>query len=244
MEKENYIQIFALEKENWWYRARRDLLDKILASLNTNGGITLDAGCGVGTNFEILSKYSKSVYGVDISKAAVTYCAHKGYEKLIESSIAGFESSIKFDLIVCMDVLEHVDDSRAVISLMSHLACDGIMALAVPAHRYLWNMNDTFSHHLRRYEIGEIRNLITEHGLRVIRLSYWNQFMLIPSLLYCALIKIVSRYVDLKPQNNLNVIPGFLNSFLYYLLKIENMLFMRFGLINGVSIICVCKKDD
>jgi SAM-dependent methyltransferase len=242
MERENYFQIALLERDNWWYRSRRDLLDRFLRSMGIKFRNTLDAGCGVGSNAEVLLKHSDNVYGIDASSDAVALCSGKGYKRIITSSILDFVSDVTFDLIACMDVFEHVDDAQAIKSLRSHLSDNGIMIFSVPAHKHLWNTNDDFSRHIRRYELGDIYRLVEESDLEPIKLSYWNQFMYVPTAIYSGFSRITSKYMRTRPQNNLNLIPKFLNNFLFCVLKIENGIFLRHDLIAGVSIVCVCKK--
>ena len=82
MKEENYDLILSLEDTNWWYKARRDLLTKILRSLNRKFDKCLDLGCGVGSNFRVLQEFSKEVYGIDYSKTAVNYSNRHKYKNL------------------------------------------------------------------------------------------------------------------------------------------------------------------
>lgn len=240
MYRDNYYQIESFEKNNWWYRARRDLLDRILISLNTVFHNILDAGCGVGSNCEVLTRYSRNVYGIDISHDAIELCSRKNYRKLTKISLLDLNLDVKFDLIASLDVLEHVnDDMEAVKNLSSHIRTNGILIVSVPAHRFLWNDNDVFSGHFRRYALNDIRRIVNSCDLRILKLSYWNQFMFVPSLIYCAL----SRFrKEKRLKNNLTLIPNLFNEVLYKLVKQENKLFIKFGLMQGVSIFCICQK--
>jgi 2-polyprenyl-3-methyl-5-hydroxy-6-metoxy-1,4-benzoquinol methylase len=237
MQKENYYTIASFEAQNWWYRARRDLLDRILSNYETRYSYVLDAGCGVGSNFTILRKYSKNIYGVDISGDALDICSKKSYSSLIKTSVENFRVDIKFDLIVCLDVLEHIGDHvNAVRNLKNLLNKNGILIVSVPAHKFLWNINDVFSHHLRRYTLKDINKVMKMAGVRIIRSSYWNQLLFLPAFIYCRVCK------PKKMQNNLELIPGIINGFLYFILKVENYIFVRFNLLMGVSIVSICKN--
>jgi predicted TPR repeat methyltransferase len=242
MEKDQYIQIASFEHDNWWYRSRRDLVDKIIKSHCRKWANMLDVGCGVGSNAEVLLKYSQNVCGLDMSRQSLEFCSKKGYTKLIHSTVKNMSLSIKFDLILCMDVLEHIkDDHRAVCKLKEHLSKDGILIISVPAHMYLWNDNDVFSHHLRRYKLKRIVEIVKNSGLSIIKISYWNQFTYLPCLFFYFLRKMKPKK-DL--QNNLNLIPAGINNILYKVLIIENLIFIKLRLLQGVSIVCVCKKEN
>lgn len=239
MEHEQYTQIAHFEEVNWWYRARRGLLEAILQRFAPHAAHLLDAGCGVGSNGAVLRRYASQVSGLDTSPEALAYCRAKGYDNLICASLEDGLGTDIYDGIICLDVLEHItDDARAVAALQQGLKGGGIGVMAVPAHAYLWNDNDRFSHHLRRYTPKQVRSLISSNGLAIIKLSYWNQISYLPYLLYC----MGQRKKAEHPVNNLTHIPRSLNGLLSAALKLENKLFMRMNLLQGVSIVCVCRK--
>ena len=135
MDKELFSQIASFEKNNWWYQARRDLLNKLLFSKKTVFDSALDAGCGVGSNYTVLANHSKKVYGLDISIDSINYCKTKGYVELYHSSLEEFQASKEFDLITCLDVIEHIkDDNLATRKLYSLLNKNGIINIVGPVN--------------------------------------------------------------------------------------------------------------
>lgn len=240
MEKDQYAQIASFERHNWWYRSRRDLLDRIISSQTRTFDSMLDAGCGVGSHCAVLLKHSRNVYGLDSSREAIDFCSKRGYTELFHSTITDMCLGKKFDLIVCMDVLEHVhDDRRAACILKEHLSEDGILVISVPAHMYLWNDNDVFSHHVRRYELKDLKELVRSSGLAAVKMGYWNQFGYLPCLIFYSLRRLNRKKRNL--ENNLRLIPEALNSVLCRVLRFENSIFMKRSLWQGVSIVGVCK---
>ena len=239
MEKAQYAQIASFESNNWWYRSRRDLLGRIISSLRRPFSRILDAGCGVGSNCDVLLKYSRDVYGLDTSLEALEFCSTRGYTGLFHASINDMFIDKEFDLIVCMDVLEHVhNDRQAVCMLKEHLSKDGTLIISVPAHMYLWNDNDVFSHHVRRYELKRVEQIVRSSGLVVVKIGYWNQAAYLPCLFFYLLRKL-RRKKNL--ENNLRLIPERLNNLFYKVLRFENLIFLKRTLWQGVSIICVCR---
>ena len=228
-------QYAELERNNWWYKARRDLLARILAQLRMHFNNSLDIGCGTGVNYVVLAQHASNVYGVDIEKNALLCDKNKGYAELIHGNAEDLEIDKKFDLIICMDVLEHLDDKKAINNLKNKLNKDGVLIVSVPAHMYLWGFNDTFAGHKRRYEKEEVEQLLGNFTIK--KLSYWNQSMFIPALLFCRL------KINKNQQNNLNLVPKGLNRVLYFIMKMENRFFMKFNLLQGVSIVCVAKNS-
>ena len=127
MKKENYETIFRFENENWWYRAKRELLRRILAKTGRKFESALDLGCGVGSNFEVLKSFSKNVIGIDSSNEAIKYCKNRGYDKLMKMDALKMKfKNNSFDLVLCSDVLEHIDDKKAVDEILRVLKPKGI----------------------------------------------------------------------------------------------------------------------
>ncbi len=244
MEETNYEQIYSIENDNWWYKAKKNLFQKILkAEVKKRGEkfhSALDLGCGVGSNLAVLQKYSEKIKGLDNSPKAVQYCREKGWKKVFLGDIQNLkaESKNSYDLVLCSDVLEHVDDIQAVKEISRILAPGGLLVFSVPAHKYLWNDNDDLSHHRRRYEKKRLKKLLAEN-FKIKNLGYWNFSTFFPALL---VYKINSLDENHPKTNNLNLIPGLLNNILYSTLKIENCFFQTIGLPQGISIIGICKK--
>ena len=69
----------------------------------------LDLGCGLGLLREpLLAHYSGARYtGVEVSEHL---CAELGW---VHGSVATFRSAGRFDLVICQDVLQYLDDAEA-----------------------------------------------------------------------------------------------------------------------------------
>lgn len=77
----------------------------------------LDAACGVGYGTNILSQKAKNIIGIDYSKAAIKF-AIQNYKnnkiKFIESNILKYNNRKKFDTIVSLETLEHINKSDGI----------------------------------------------------------------------------------------------------------------------------------
>jgi SAM-dependent methyltransferase len=71
-----------------------------------------DVGCGAGRVTAILAKAfsDKTFYGFDTSKDAARFWAEQARGNLTFSSRDIFDIHERFDLVLCLDVFEHVDD--------------------------------------------------------------------------------------------------------------------------------------
>jgi SAM-dependent methyltransferase len=229
-----------MEDKNWWYRARRDLIRRVLKKNRLKFDTILDAGCGTGANLDVLSDFSDSIYGLDISDKALEYSRRKEYAECFKSSVEDFRSDINFELILLMDVLEHIDDDGSALANMSdQLLPGGLMLVSVPAYDFLWNFNDEYSDHKRRYTPGMLRDLIKQSGLEPYSVFGWNRLLFIPTFLYYRFMADKNKSIK---KNNLEVIPSFLNGILYASLRAENTFFMDRNVFFGVSLVAVCGK--
>lgn len=240
MQEENYRLIKSFEKENWWYRAKRDLFAKILGSSNRKFLNALDVGCGVGSNLTVLKRFSSKVTGIDSIQNSINHCLRAGYTSIYKMKAAKMRfASNSFDLVLCSDVLEHLDDKKAIAEITRVLKKGGLLIFSVPAHNYLWGPTDIISQHVKRYEKKDFFILLG-NNYRIHKLSYWNFFMFFPNLIFIKLIKLTKNYN--KPKNTLSFIPRFLNSVIYYALSLENRIFTKINIPQGVSIVGVAKK--
>jgi 2-polyprenyl-3-methyl-5-hydroxy-6-metoxy-1,4-benzoquinol methylase len=242
MDVTNYQQIESIERHNWWYRGKRDLFDRILTRVSKHHKIekALDIGCGVGSNLEILHRHAGEVKGIDFSELAVEFCKQKGFKNVVKGDVCNLPKKEKFDVVLCSELLEHVDDAKAIEQINSVLKPGGIFIFSVPAHKYLWNDNDIISHHLRRYKKEHLQELL-QNNFTQVRLNYWNSSLFLPTLMYYQLQRLQKNR---KPVNNLTLIPKMMDSALYGLLKLENKLFHKVSLPQGISIVGIAKKKE
>ena len=101
------------------------------------GKSAVDAGCGAGLLCEPLSRLGADVTGVDAApENAAAAAAHAEAAGLDIRYMAGEIGALDlgtFDLVTCMEVIEHVADKPAFIAaLASKLADDGLLILSTP----------------------------------------------------------------------------------------------------------------
>ena len=186
MEEELFDAIHRYAARHWWFRGRQKivlgLLDRYYGQRAAGrSGLVLDLGCGAGNNLAALGRYGE-VWGADPAPKALAYCREHFKGRLDEiwlpDRIPYPEAS--FDLIVTLDVLEHVeDDLGALQRILRLLKPGGVLALTVPALRWLWSHHDVEHHHFRRYHRGQLRRMLSRIGFDVECISYIN-FLLLP----------------------------------------------------------------
>jgi len=102
-----------------------------------SGKRALDVGCGAGLLCEPLARLGAQVTGVDASfeniAAAMAHAEGGGLDIDYRAGELGELGLGRFDLVTCLEVIEHVADKpEFIIQLAAHLAPSGLMILSTP----------------------------------------------------------------------------------------------------------------
>ena len=97
-------------------------------------------------------------------------------------TLADLDEQEKFDSLVYIDVLEHIEDDRGEMERASHhLREGGHLIVLSPAHQWLYTPFDKEIGHYRRYTKRSLKAL-TPQGLSVVRMKYLDSVGLFASL--------------------------------------------------------------
>lgn len=137
----------------------------------------LDAGCGTGYGTEILTAAgAESVVGIDISHEAIDY-ARSSFEGALSRFVLGDLRELPFgddtfDLVVCFEVIEHVEEQQRVIGELHRvLRAGGLLAISSP-NRGVYPAGNP--HHIHEYQPEELRQALGEFDhVRLYRQSPW-----------------------------------------------------------------------
>lgn len=85
-------------------------------------------------------------------------------------SLVADRPSGRFDRVLMLDVIEHVEDDVEFVRAIAKdlLAEDAVVLVSVPAYRALFSSHDKTLHHYRRYSPGECRRLLEGSRLAVL----------------------------------------------------------------------------
>ena len=132
---------FEALAETWWdangplktlHEINPLRLGYVTARTPVEGRRVLDVGCGGGLLCEALAKAGADVVGIDLAAAAlVSARAHAELESLdidyVEEDAATHieRATGKYDVVTCMELLEHVPDPEAVVTACAHAVKPG-----------------------------------------------------------------------------------------------------------------------
>ena len=229
METIEYHKMRSLESENWWYLARIDLIQHLLSKYAPHFDSILDIGCGTGS---ILEKYpSKKCVGVEQNPIAIQYAKEKGLT--IQPSLEKVHGT--FDVVLMMDVLEHVKEDHAFLKkALEHVNENGILVITVPAFQWMWSTHDDLVHHVRRYNKKMVKEMIAASGGKCVHASYWNASFFLPA--------IVKKKVFSSDESDLGPVHPVINSTALSVLKMENRFSSNVPLPLGTSVYAIVKK--
>ncbi len=242
MKSAEYARMYAAEERQWWYAGMRAivaaLLDAHLPS-NPSGVRILDAGCGTGTNLVHLATRGHAL-GVDLSTEALSYCRLRGVSVARASVLSLPFGSGCFDLVTSFDVLYHrwvTDDRAAVRELVRVLRPGGLLLVRVPALALLWGAHDEEVLSRHRYTRPEVRTLLQDCGLEVLRASYCNTLLFPLLLARRTLDRLLGRH-----GSDVGFLPAPLEHLFGALLRVEAALVPRLALPVGASVVALGRR--
>lgn len=240
MRSDLHNQIYHLEESYWWYKSRRNLIKELLPKRKSLK--ILDIGCGTGKLMEELQPYGQ-IYGLDASPKAVDFCHRRHLHRVYQATFPKIHRSInqhRFDVIICLDVLEHIRDDRLALQTINRLLRPrGRLIITVPAYPWLFSYWDKLSGHHRRYSASQLLSLLDQAHLKIIKLSYLYSFLL-PLAIPFRLIR--NHFFKQSPKSDFIKLASGVNQLLFGLATLERVVLKYVNLPFGLSLLCVAQK--
>lgn len=182
MDPSLYEEHALLERDHWWFVGRREIISALLEHWlpAQQGRHILDVGCGTGGMLPLLARFGE-VRGIEPEPMAIELCHRRFPEFAVRQGAipADLPVDSSGDLVTAFDVIEHIEDDRAAVrGLRATVRPGGMIAITVPAFRWLWSDHDVVNHHFRRYTLPGLVEVIEGAGLRVLHASYFNSLLL------------------------------------------------------------------
>jgi SAM-dependent methyltransferase len=151
------------------------------------GTEVLDIGGGIGTAIDFYIRNVKRVVTTELFDNQVDILRERfeefSYFTAVKADIMKDDMTEygKFNTIVLIQVLEHIeDDVQALVNLKELMTDDGLIIVCVPAVSGLYCHMDKNVGHYRRYQKGELREKAIKAGLKVREDKYMNVLGIIP----------------------------------------------------------------
>ena len=193
------VKKFSVSVDEWWSKNGRfrslhainyERCKFIRQKLSLDGCNVLDVGCGGGILSEALAKNGARVTAIDASADAVeagrSHLASEGldidYMNICAESLLSSGKGDAFDVIVCMEVLEHVPSFATLVGTCSKLVKRGgdvffstinrniaSFLLAILAAEYVFGVLSKGTHDYQKFiRPSELAEAVRNHGMDVL----------------------------------------------------------------------------
>ncbi len=218
---------------HWYYRSKAAALRQAVGGLTPRN--ILDVGAGSGF-------FSRHLLAHTGARSAL--CVDTGYKNDAEDEVAGKKvlyrrdiDATDCDLVLMMDVLEHVDDDRGLVKLYADKVPSGAHFLVtVPAFYFLWSGHDIFLEHKRRYRLPEIEAVMRDASLTVTTGAYFFGFI----FPLAAAVRLATRKSS-EPRSSLKQHDALTNGLLTAICAAERP-FFSINRLAGLSAFVLAKK--
>lgn len=246
--RETYARDYcALWRSHWWWRARHqtilNAMDRFRPTCRDRKPRILDIGCAGGVAFDDLSRYG-SVSGIEPDPGLAGSCPEWSSRVRMETFGPDYVSKEKYDIVLLLDVLEHIaDDCGALVALRRLSDENAIAVITVPALNCLWSAHDVVNHHFRRYQRAELRGKLLAAQFRVLTLRYFFTWSLPLMMARRILCRSTPGQID---TYQVRVPPIGLNTLFYYASRFEEAIVgsLRIAAPTGSSLLAVVTPNE
>jgi 2-polyprenyl-3-methyl-5-hydroxy-6-metoxy-1,4-benzoquinol methylase len=180
MSEDILVDLMALVRRHPWWRARARLTIDLLKARGVHPPARiLDAGCGWGVTLDLLERRGYRPVGLDISRATLGRLDRADRDLVVADLTRPIPGGVEpFEAVLALDVIEHIDDDRAVVARLAQLAAPGgVVIVSVPALPELFSEFDSIQGHRRRYLPERLRAAFDGSGLAVEQVLWWGGWM-------------------------------------------------------------------
>lgn len=238
---EFFETLYRLESNNFWFRARNELIVWLLEKAFPNTESFLEIGCGTGFVLSGLQKANPSMKlaGSELFAEGLEFAKKRlANVDLFEIDALDLKIEKAFDVVGAFDVIEHIEEDELVLAQLYKAAKNGII-LSVPQHMFLWSAMDEYACHKRRYSLAELVLKVEQAGFEIL---YTTSFvsLLLPLLM---LSRTKNRKIDDIDSIAELKLPKVLNFSLEQIMTLERLM-IRAGIRMpaGGSLLLAAKK--
>lgn len=233
-------QILGEQVNNhWYYRSKLAAIRAYTKGVSKRS--LLDVGAGSGFFSRALLADKDTVRAVCIDPSYPEEADDISHGKPILFRRSALDPNA--DLVLLIDVLEHVESDVELLRHYANPALDGThFLLSVPAFSLLWSDHDRFLGHYRRYTCRELCAVARAANLSVIRHSYYFGFVLPLAVMTRLTEKLIRLRQPTVPASQLRAHHPIINYALYNICRAE-LPILPFNRIAGLSAFCLARKN-
>jgi trans-aconitate methyltransferase len=223
-------------QNHWYYRSKAKAVEQLLRGISPTTLMDVGAGSGFFSRVLLANSSAVEAWCIDSNYEADTDIVENGKNIHFRSSVG----SIDADLVLLMDVLEHVDDDVGLLrEYVEKVSANATFLISVPAFQFMWSGHDIFLEHKRRYTLARLESVVAAAGLRVQQSKYFYAAVFPLAML----IRLPNRFFGSKgrPASDMKSHSRFVNALLYGLCRIELALVRR-NRWFGLTVFCVAKR--
>ena len=222
---------------HWYYKAKAAALLKDCAALKPTAILDIGAGSGFFSRQLLAHTEAARATCVDIGYAQDRDEEWCGKPLLFRRTINASDA----DLVLAMDVIEHVEDDAALMRPYVDLVSRGARFIfSVPAFSFLWSGHDVFLGHHRRYSLTELERSIAKFGL-VLDWSHYYYALVFPLAAAMRFMERTRSSQAGEPKSQLRRHGALVNGALSALCAAERPL-MRANKLGGLTVFAGCHK--
>ena len=250
-ERRSYEEFLAVthefERDYWWFHGLRAYTAAFLDRLPPSGDlVVLDAGCGPGGNYPLVSRYGK-VFAFDFMLPVLRFARTYGVARSACASITHIPfPDDTFDLAFSFDVLTAIEPHEqpaAMRELFRVLKPGGHVFLNLAALSILWGKQDVAGNIKVRYSCGLLSRQLSAAGFEILRTSYAFAFSF-PAMLA---VRLVDRYLlrsleNAGSQGDFFRLPAPVNKALTLAARLEARMLRHVRLPIGSSVMALARK--
>ena len=174
-------------KELHYYLVQENV--KLVKKFLNKGSSVLDVGCDIGLTVKLLEENGYHSEGVEISSVGAKIAKEKTGIKVHNMQLESYQSDIKFDGVLLLDVLEHLYDPIKVLTECgSHMQQGGYIFIHVPHHGGISTRFKRFLHkkglkkgykhfgfpaHIYAFDRQSLKTILAKSGFETVHFESW-----------------------------------------------------------------------
>jgi SAM-dependent methyltransferase len=237
MDTEAIVAMARVEREHWWFRAKRALVADEVRRRDATLGPLVDAGCGTGALVREQGRLRPAI-GVELDPVALRLAA-EGPHAIAQGTAGALPlSDGAASVVTALDVVEHLEDDVAGLRELGRVAGGGLVIVAVPAYMWAWSDHDVRLGHWRRYTRRTLRHAAEAAGLDVLRVTHFHSWLVPMALL---LRRTPLRRLVRGAAEEASFVNPAVNRVLGLVTAVERRVLRRVDLPLGLSILLVAR---